>query len=592
MSEVISQHIQRVRQATTSRLGRKDLAQWIEKNTFINNKHFSFKGHEYQHQILLDESQELVIRKSAQTGISEMSMRMSLALLMIMPGAFRIGYTFPTATFAQGYSKSRLGPIISNSPTLRSAVSSDDLDSSEIRTLGPGKELYFKGAATGNAAISTTLDMLIHDELDFSDQEVIGDYWSRVLHSVYKWKVSLSTPTFVSGPIDLAFLSSRRHWNHCICSSCGHYFIPDYYKHVYVPGIGMGEDLNRITKENLHTTKYLLASMLCPKCSRSVNLMPEHREWVCENPGESHIAAGYQVQPFDAPTIVTLPDLVIASTKYASKTKFKQFSLGLPATDAESGLTPEDLESLGVQILQSPFRSHVMGVDVGMVSTFVVGGVGPDMRIGAVYMERVPLAKFRERFFALKSEYRVSITVMDSQPYTDLVMGLCAEDPNLFGATYVTRQGLDLFDVRLRDADEQEAVGALRQVNINRNALFDKLLAEIRAGNMWARKTAEWDTYTAHLQDMKRASATLRNGEFTSNWVKSPKGNDHYHHATGYMYIASQMRGVTTGVPVHLGTPVRTFKLQEAKTPEQLKRISLEQLANIRAAISGSIRRG
>jgi hypothetical protein len=77
--------------ATISRLGRKDLPEWIEKNTFINGKNLSFKGHEYQRRILLDESPEVVIRKSAQTGISEMSMRMALGLVMVMPGAFRIG---------------------------------------------------------------------------------------------------------------------------------------------------------------------------------------------------------------------------------------------------------------------------------------------------------------------------------------------------------------------------------------------------------------------------------------------------------------------------------------------------------------------
>ncbi len=100
MADILRAHLDRVKAATVGKLGRKDLPKWIEKNTFINGKPFSFKGHEYQHSILLDESEELVVRKSAQTGISEMAMRMALGLVMVMPGAFRIGYTFPSASFA------------------------------------------------------------------------------------------------------------------------------------------------------------------------------------------------------------------------------------------------------------------------------------------------------------------------------------------------------------------------------------------------------------------------------------------------------------------------------------------------------------
>ena len=573
MNETAKQHISRIRGATVSKLGRKDIARWIEENTSINMRPFSFKGHEYQHRILQDESPEVVIRKSAQTGISEMSMRMALGLIMVMPGSFRVGYTFPTATFAQGYSKSRLNPIIQGSDALKAAINSEDLSSSEIRTFGPGKELYFKGSATGNAAISTTLDLLIHDELSFSDQDVIGDYWSRVLHSMYQWKISLSTPTFVNDPIDQAFKNSRRHWNFCRCEHCNERFLPEYYRDVMVPGFGKGDALNQITSHNIHTIRYKEAVLLCPKCGRATSLMPEFREWVLENGDEAHVAAGYQVQPFDAPTIVTLPSLVMASTKYATKTKFKQFSLGLPATDAENGLTEEDIDRIAVELAQSPYPTHVMGIDLGMTCHFLVGSVGADHKLGVVHMERVPLAKFRERYFALKAQHRISITVSDLQPYTDLIMGLCEEDPNLYGASYVSRQGLEVFDIRQRDENALEAIGHLRQVSVNRNAVFDKVLSEIREDRVWVRKTQEFEVFRAHLQDMKRATATLRNGEFMSQWTKSVGGNDHYHHAFGYLWVASQMRGIASSSVAGLGAPVSKFKLKPAValTPQEIR---------------------
>ncbi len=300
--------------------------------------------------------------------------------------------------------------------------------------------------------------------------------------------------------------------------------------------------------------------MLCPGCGKPVDLSPQHREWVCENPSEQHIATGFQVQPFDAPKVVTLPDLIIASTSYATKSKFKLFSLGKPAEDSESGLTEDDLNRAGVEAVSSPFNTHVMGIDLGMVCHFSVGSVGVDGNLGVVHYERVPLAKFRERYWALKSQYRITIVVSDSQPYTDLIMGMSTDDPNLFGASYVSRNGIELFDVKEREDDPDNAIVGVKQVHINRNAAFDNLLAEFRDGRVWIRKTGDWEMLKAHLQDMKRASATLRNGEFTSQWQKSSKGHDHYHHSLLYLSIAAKMRGIAAYSLLQGLTPVKKFK--------------------------------
>ena len=561
MSQLLQQHLSRIRTATTSKLGRGDIARWIEQNTYINGRNFSFKDHEYQERILTDPSPELVIRKSAQTGISEMSMRMSVALVMVMPGSFRVGYTLPTATAATTYAKTRFSAIVNTSPTLRAAISSADIDSADTKTFGTGKELYFKGAATGNAAISTTLDMLVFDEVSFSDQQVLGDYHSRVLHSPYKWKVKLSTPTFPGDPIDTEFTNSRRHYNMCRCNCCGHVFIPDYYQHVRIPGY-TGE-LEEIKRETLPKIRYQEAVLECPNCGKVPSLQPEHREWVCENPSEKHIAAGYQVSPFDAPNIVTVPSLIIASTSYANKTKFSQFSLGKPSEDADNGLTSADLDAAGVQIAQTPFTTHVMGIDLGLTSHFIVGNLDSEGRMGVVHMERVPLSKFRERYWALKSQYRIHVVVSDIQPYSDLIMSLSNEDSNLFGASYVTRNGLELFDVRIKEDDPDHALLGVKQVHVNRNAAFDALLADFREGKVWVAQNHDWDLFKAHLQDMKRAAATLRNGEFTSLWQKSAKGNDHYHHALLYFSIACKMRGVVNTSMVGGLSPVKKFKMRE-----------------------------
>lgn len=566
MDDFLKHHIERIKSATINRMSRKDIAQWITANTTIGGEPFSFVDHEYQLKILLDESDEIVIRKSAQTGISEISMRRALALLMLMPGSFRIGYTFPSASFAMTYSKSRLNPIIEGSPALTAAMSTKDFDSSELKTFGPGKELYFKGAAVGNAAISTTLDMLIHDELSFSDPDIIGDYWSRVQHSKYKWRTSLSTPTFVGDSVDTAFANSRRHWNHCKCTHCNHWFVPSY-EMVAVPDWGKGEDLYLINKDNIHTTRYREAQMLCPKCAKPVDLSPENREWVIENPKENHNAAGYQVQPFDAPKIVTIPDLINASTKYNSKAKFTQFALGLPATDSDNGLTESDMERMAVEMLHTPFGSHIMGVDLGLYCHFSIGGVAQTGELVIVHYERVLLKNFKRRYAELVSEYNVTIKVSDVQPYTEMIMALSEVDPRLFAGRYITKTGLEIYDMKVQDSDVENALEGIREIVINRNGLFDKLLSLARPDDgqeprIKIRKLTDWEIYKEHVTGMKRAKGQLKNGEFNSVWQKPANGNDHFAHSLGYCWVAMQLRGVTLGSSAGVGMSLTSFKLK------------------------------
>lgn len=571
----IRQHIARIRGATTNRTKRTELAKWVCENTRINNKPFTTKDHEFQERIMNDPSQEVVIIKSAQLGISEMSMRMAAALVMTMPDAFSIGYVFPTAGFSHQYSKTRFNPIVQGSPALRAAISSEDLDSADVKTFGVGRQIYFKGASSGNSAISTSLDLVIFDEYSFSDQQVCGDYTSRLIHSLHKMKIKLSTPTFPGDPIDSAFQASRRWRNFCKCHHCGNLFYPDFYEHVKIPGFD--KHLDEVTAENLHTLDYQNAKVICPHCGKAPSLQHEHRQWICENPDEKYIATGYKLSPFDAPNIITVPYLIEASTSYANKSKFRQFNLGTPSVDAESGLSDEDLEKASVQlgVGSTPFTTHVMGIDLGLVCHFVVAGVGGDQKLGIVHYERVPLAKFRERYAALVMQYRVTVKVSDIQPYTDLVMAMQAIDVNLWGANFVAKNGLELFDVRKKEENLEDGQIDLRELQVNRNAVLDRLLMEFRNNNIWVAKTQDWDLYKAHLQDMKRVEASLRNGEFHAIWQKSSKKRDHYHFATAYAFIATMMRGVQTGLSVFAG--LSTFKHKPILTPEQqrLERIRI-----------------
>lgn len=540
MDKFLKQHLQRLRTATAERLDHTQLSRWVEENTYLAGKPYSFVGHEYQRKILDDPCPHKVVRKCSQVGLSETALRFAAALMGVMQN-FTLLYIMPTASFAGTYGKTRFTPIVMSSPVLRSLASESGLDNQDVKQFG-NNYLWFRGATSDTAPISVAADGLVCDEVSFADPQVLGDFQSRLTHSPYRWRFELSTPTFSGDAIDTAFQQSRRHWNAVRCTCCGHRFIPDYYEHVVIPDFN--RHLDEITKDNIHLTRYQEAYLACPKCGHAVNLALPNREWVVENPDEAWLANGYQIQPFDAPSIISLPYLIEASTRYASKTKFRQFNLGLPADDAASGLTESDIEAVGVELAQSPFTHHVMGIDQGNTCYFRVAGVQLSGEIVEVHRERVPLGNFRVRYEALKAQYRVTATVMDMQPNVSLSMEMTERDPQCYPALYSQRQGLDVFEVKLREAQPEEGVTALRQVMLNRNALFDKLMLEIRAGRIRMRRDTEWDLMRTQMTDMKRQEATLRNGVFSSNWVKSAKGNDHYHHALAYLWVAAQLRSV------------------------------------------------
>jgi hypothetical protein len=562
VSDIVKHHLSRVEGATIKRLRMSDLPEWVEKNTNINGRPYRFKDHEYQERIMGDESQEVVIRKCSQVGISEMSIRMALGLARLMP-AYSVIYTFPTAAFAQKYVKTRVDPVIKGSDDLRAAVS-QDMDSSEAKRIGSYGYVYFGGAQSTNAAISVMADHLIHDELDFSDEEVISQFQSRLTHSPFKRKTKLSTPTFPNGPIDTAFQRSRRHWMFVHCEHCNHRFIPDYYQHVHVPGWGRGEELKKITADNLHTTRYQGAYVFCPRCDKAPSLLPAHREWVCENIDDKYLATGYQVQPFDAPNIISTPYLVECSTQYKRLTDFVNFGLGKPDEDAESGLQPADLDAAGIQMDRSPFTTHVIGADQGILCRIMIAGMAEDGTMVVVHTEQVPVQHFKKRYRELCVEYRITAKVVDSQPYVETVMALQEDDPNLYGAFFVRREKLELYATHTREENEAEGKTAMRDVQINRNKALDLLMDDIRTGGVKIRKDDNWSDVKAQCTDMKRVKMLNSENEFVFNWVKSSKKNEHFHMALLYCWIAMKLRGTTVG-GFGRGMPgVSTFKLSDS----------------------------
>lgn len=556
---LFQQHVQRLRSSLSAH-SQDSIIEFLTTHTYLRGEKFNFKGREYQRKILEDRSQEIVCIKSAQIGISELSSRLALARAVLSP-AFTTIYTLPSALAAGSFMKTRIDPVINSSPYLSGMVDRD-LDNSLVKRFGES-HIYLKGAQVDTQAISVPADLLVTDELDNSNQDVVTLYNSRLIASPFKLKVTLSTPTIPNYGIDMAYKQSRRHLNMCKCWHCNEWCYPDYHTMTRIPGYG--GRLEDITRQHFANPnfRWMEAYLACPKCAKALDLNPENREWVVENPGDSFIAAGYRVSPFDCPSVISVGDLVKSSVDYTRPQDFSNQRLGLPLEDKESSLLEDELRACLISEYPGGGFSYVMGVDMGNTCHIVIAAVLPDNRLIVVHRERVSVFEVIHRRKELARQYRVRMTVVDHGPMTESVYRMQQEDQNLFAGVYVNAKSVEYFKVKEIEEDRDKGQPYVRQVNIARDRCFDLIMDMIRNGQVLVVSSDEDDLWVRHLMDQKRVRQ-FRQDELVFVWEKT-QGNDHYHHALLYCLVASRILGVASGYGFAVSPILGTFKVTQPK---------------------------
>lgn len=540
----------------------KDAPRFITQHTYHRGAKFSFLDHEFQETILADDAQIVNTQKCSQIGMSEATARWGVAVTNMIPD-FSTIITFPFSGDAENFAKTRVDPFVLGSPKLREALN-QKLNNSEIKQFNTSL-LYFRGTNGKTAAISIPADCIISDEIDRSDPHVLSQYTSRLTHSKFRIRRNFSTPTIPGYGIAKEMETSLRFKNICKCNHCARHFLPDYFQHVKIPGFD--GDLRTLNKTSMQKTRYLEALLLCPHCGKEPDLGPKYREYVLENTEDNFEAHGYFVSPFDAPKIITVVDLLKASTSYARYSEFVNQNLGLTSEDSSESLTLSDLNAAFAQGFDLRSSNlHCMGIDMGNICHLAIGRITLEGQFLVVHRERVPISKLEERKLALQKEWRVMITVMDSQPFIDTVQRFQRTDKNLYGGVYSNSKKLEAFAIKMFEGDENEGKLPIHTAQINRDKCLDMLLGLIKAKEMVVAPISsdEDELFMKHLLDMRRVQIFDDNQELTWSWVKSKDGNDHYHHATLYLYIAAQLRGTASRSIQLVGVPIfKSFKVKD-----------------------------
>ena len=523
-------YLDRIKAGASKTIDLTNMSDWMVQNTRHpddSSKPWSFKDHEYQKDIVNDDARDLCVQKASQVGLSELQARLLLGLLSILRNRKAI-YTMPTTGTMADFVRSRIDPIVEASPVLSETVN-DDLDNVKLKQFG-SSFAYFLGTFTQKAAISIPAQILINDEINFSDQQTLTTYNSRLGHEEDGGiRRKFSTPTVPGVGISAEFELSSQAYYGVVCDTCHTLVFPDFLEDVIIPGYQ--DDIKNFTKEDLRNVNYDVdrAMLHCTKCRAPItqsNLCdPDKRNWVHKyQDREKH---GYQVDPFSVPTINPVSKTLKYLKDYARYADWVNFKVGLPYADAETSFLPQVItnNTLIPPVVppavspatqdpsQFPNRGRagnaVMGVDVGKTSHVTVGIPAPDNPrcIHIIYLEEVKQTGENDllrRVTFLIKWFNVGKAVVDAGPDFTFSMGVVAEFPiERAYANYYSRQmpknSLDHIKVN-------ESEGMLTTV---RTESLDQLAKRVNSGLMKFPKHPLTKTLSEHLSALKTTEVAV-----------------------------------------------------------------------------------
>lgn len=509
---------------------------WITKNTKLNGEQFSFRDHEFQIAIAGDECQKVSVKKCSQVGLSELSVRVSLAFLGISNGKSLI-YILPTTRFATKFAKTRIDPVVEGSQKLSQMLISAS-DSSEMKRFG-NSILYINGASTQGQAISMPADVLVRDEYDFCDPMILTTYASRLRHAENGGYIrDFSTPTVGEYGIALEYERGDQKRYFVQCEHCGCRHAPDFEKQIRIPGFK--EEFEKWDKDVMLNPKVLWqdAYIGCIKCGKPLDNSladAKRREWVAGYPSRSKDHSSYSVMPFDLIKYNSTKNILKQVESYDRRQDYFNFVHGLEYTSKDTQISQKLVKELERIALQYSASGTCLGIDVGKELHIIAGKkVGGKYIIFNVFRLSINDGSLIDQVIKVIKDFRATKIVIDSQPDISLPEALVARfGSSVHPCAYAENNNRK---VQYFEIDEER----MNIVSCQRTKAFDILVREVNNGKFEFPISDEMELAREHFKGMKRVEHFDRDHEKVARWVKT--GADHYMHALMYFKLACDIQ--------------------------------------------------
>jgi hypothetical protein len=511
------------------------LNDWIESYTTYRRRPFSYNRYPFQQKIAGDDHNNLTVIKCSQIGLTEIQVRKFFAMLRRNNGISGI-FSLPNDDMRKRLYTTRMAPILQADEIFNPLMGDKPVRRQDLVQIGDSFG-YITGCTEGEAT-SIPADMLFHDELDLSPQDIIGLYQSRLQGSDMKITQSFSTPTFMGFGVDRQYSLSDQHQYLVRCEACNHWQFPIFdHRFIHVPKLEFEvEKLTDLTAEQIADLDLSGAFVKCEKCRKPLDLgNPEFREWVAAIPSRSQMR-GYKVNPFSTDRL-GLDYIFHQLSQYKEKENLKGFYntvLGEPYTESSAQIQKHEIEKCFTSSPNPPDVGKDMGVFMGidmgqMCHIVLLGDTLADGKEPFIYFDIVNIHQLAERIADLRKIYSIVQCCVDRYPYTptvdafrDMTNGLVM--PVHFGGNAIIMPKKD-------EGNNLIYYTANRTVTLDRvRTSISNELAVIGGYGPYR------DTIVTHLRDMVRDESPEKEPEW-----KKLNGNDHFFFAMSYAMLAKRV---------------------------------------------------
>lgn len=480
---------------------------WIVSENILNEKleTLDFKDRPFLLDILTDFTPNIACSACAQIGKSvSFSLKTLFAVKYLH---FNVIYTFPTDDSVKEFVGSKFNKIIQANYHEFNGMETDSIERKELND----RFIFFKGTVSKTAPISTSADVLIHDEISRSDQGAIETYKSRTKASPYKGRWMFSNPGSERDELDLAMLKSdQKEWI-ITCPHCHdkHYLVfPDSI------------DLEK-------------KCYICRACKEP--LTDETRrmgEWIAQAPQNSYSKdnplgiSGYHISHLMCCWISAAE---VIEDSQGDPAYFNNFVLGKAYSPGDLSVskttildlwTPKDLTG----------KKVFLGVDVGNIKHYVIR-----TEKGIVKMGRFTKDSELDDIIKL---WKPTSGVIDAMPNTTLSRYIVETYPFMQMSYFMENSNNPQTIVWWGEGDKKGIVYSFRDRILDQflvGMIEAKWLISVQADEVFR-------LYIKHFETLRRTKVTNNRGIERYVW-DSTTGEDHFVFADLYSYIAMQGDG-------------------------------------------------
>ncbi len=494
------------------------ILQWITERGILDEKGepFSFYDRPFLIDILTDFNPNIVVCACAQVGKSvTFSIKSLFAIKHIH---FNIIYTMSSDSDVNEFVSSKFNKIVQSNHHEFEGMATDNVERKEFNN----RFIFFKGTNSKTAAISTTADLLIHDEISRSDQMAIETYKSRTKASQYKGRWLFSNPGSERDELDLAWhKSDQKEWV-ITCPHCKdeHYLVfPDS---INIEG------------------KY----RQCKTCKgRLDDNTIRQGKWIAQMPVSK--ISGYHISHL---MCVWISAEEIIDDSQGDPAYFNNFVLGRAYSPGDLSINKTTILDIWTPKYLTT-RNIFLGVDVGNIKHYVIRSDKGLIKIG-----RFTKDSELDDIIAI---WKPTAGVIDAMPNTTLSRYIVETYPFMKMSYFMENSNNPQLLVWWGEGDKQGIVYSFR------DRILDQFLTAMIEAKWLIGVTADemFRLYVKHFETLRREKIVNNKGIERYIWT-STTGEDHFVFADLYSYLAM------------LGSGSGTFfrELTEADKPSVLGR--------------------